>query len=77
MPIVPFQFEDIKDCNGNGDYLWVKVNKKWGLYNCKQRQYVVSPRFDDISRTGSHSNCYTLIVTIGIDGMVEPINSEQ
>lgn len=65
MPIVPFQFEDIKDCNGNGDYLWVKVNKKWGLYNCKQRQYVVSPRFDDISRTGSHSNCYTLIVTIG------------
>lgn len=27
MPIVPFQFEDIKDCNGNGDYLWVKVNK--------------------------------------------------
>lgn len=65
MPTVPFQFEDIKECNGNGDYLWVKVNKKWGLYNCKQKQYIVSPRFDDISRTGSHSNCYTLIVTIG------------
>lgn len=65
LPTIPFQFEQIQECNGNGDYLWVKVNKKWGLYNYKQRQYLVTPRFDDISRTGSHRNCYTLIVTIG------------
>lgn len=65
IPTIPFQFEKIQECNGNGDYLWVRVNKKWGLYNYKQKQFIVSPRFDDISRTGSHRNCYTLIVTIG------------
>ena len=65
LPTMPFQFEQIQECNGNGDYLWVKANKKWGLYNYKQRQYLVTPRFDDISRTGRSRNCYTLIVTIG------------
>jgi len=65
LPTIPFQFEQIQECNGNGDYLWVKVNKKWGLYNYKQRQYIVSPRFDEIFRTGNYANCYTLQVTIG------------
>lgn len=65
LPTIPFQFEEIIECNGNGDYLWVKINKKWGLFNYKQRQYIIVPRFDDISRTRHSDNCYTLIVTIG------------
>lgn len=58
-------FEKIKECNGNGDCLWVCSNKKWGLYDVKKCRYVLYPIFDDIERTDSYRNCYDLIVTIG------------
>ena len=65
LPIFPFEFEQISECNGNGDYLWVKTKGQWGLLNTVAKSYILSPEFHDISRTGNHRNCYTLIVTKG------------
>lgn len=65
LPIYPFEFEQISECNGNGDYLWVQVKKKWGLFNVNEKKYIVLPSYDTISRTSNSRNCYTLIVTIG------------
>ncbi len=65
LPVTPFNFERIEKCCGNGAYLWTRENGKWGLYDTLNNKYIVSPKYNDISRTGTHVNCYTLYITIG------------
>ena len=61
MPRTPFMFSNYSSFVPDRNYLWLRGETKWGLFDCEKLEFVVKPQFDEISgewATSKIVKCY-------------------
>ena len=60
LPRTQFMFSDYSSFIPGRNYLWLKGETKWGLFDCEKLEFVVKPQFDEIGgawRNGKIVKC--------------------
>lgn len=60
LPRTQFMFSDYSSFILGRNYLWLKGETKWGLFDCEKLEFVVKPQFDEIGgawRNGKIVKC--------------------
>ena len=53
QPRTQFMFSDYSSFIPGYNYLWLKGETKWGLFDCKKLEFVVKPQFEEVDKSYS------------------------